>query len=248
MDRRVKPGDDESGQNPRPVRAAAPDLLRALRLPGVGLHDSRDRAAAVLVQQPVRRLPGVRRPRRRAAHRCRPDHPGQERDPARGRDRAVGEVDLALLHADAGGARQALPVHARHQVEGPAEEDAGRDPVRLGRHADPLRLRRRPALLRDQEAVRGRGQQPGAPLQGDRERVGARGDRQVLHRHSVPRLQRLPPQARGAVREDRRPAHRRSGRDVGQARGRMVHRRCRSISPRSRTRSPCACSRRSASG
>ena len=33
------------------------------------------------------------------------DHPGQERDAAQGRDRAVGEIDLALLHADAGGAR-----------------------------------------------------------------------------------------------------------------------------------------------
>ena len=38
-----------------------------------------------------------------------------------------------LLHPDAAGARQALQVHARHQMEGPAEEDAGRHPARLGR-------------------------------------------------------------------------------------------------------------------
>ena len=120
--------------------ARAPDLLGEIRLPGVRLHHSGDRAAAVLVQQPVRRLPGLRRARRRAAHRRRPRHPRQGRDPAQGRDRAVGALDLALLHADAGGARQALPVHARHQVEGPAEEDAGRDPLRLRRGRDQVHL------------------------------------------------------------------------------------------------------------
>ena len=36
------------------------------RLPGVGVHHRRDRAAAVLVQQSVRRLPEMRRPRHRA--------------------------------------------------------------------------------------------------------------------------------------------------------------------------------------
>ncbi len=183
----------------------AADLLREVRLPGVGLHHSGDRAAAVLVQQPVRRLPAMRRARRRAAHRCRADHPRQGPHPARRRDRAVGEVVVALLHPDTHCARQALQVHARHQVEGPAEEDPGGDPARLGRGRHPLRLRRRHALLRDQEAVRGHRHQPGAPLEGDRERLGARGDGEVLHRHPVRRLQRLPPQARGAVRQGRRP-------------------------------------------
>jgi excinuclease ABC subunit A len=37
-----------------------------VRLPGVRLHHRGDRAAALLVQQPVRRLPGLRRPRHRA--------------------------------------------------------------------------------------------------------------------------------------------------------------------------------------
>ena len=50
-----------------------------------------------------------------------------------------------------------------------------------GDDADPLRLRRRHALVRDQEAVRGRDHQPRAPLAGDRERVDARGDGEVFH-------------------------------------------------------------------
>ena len=114
------------------------------------------------------------------------------------RDRALGEIVEPLLHPDAGGARQALQVHARHQVEGPAEEDAGRDPPRLGRGRDQVRLRRRPARLRDQEAVRGRGHQSRAALARDRERLGARGDGEVLHRHPLRGLHGLPAQAGGA--------------------------------------------------
>ena len=53
-------------------------------------------------------------------------------------------------------------------------------------------------------------------------------------------LQRLPAQARGAVREDRRHAHRPGRRAVGQARRRMVHRAA-EAADRSRTRSPSAC-------
>ena len=71
-------------------------------------------------------------------------------------------------------------LHARHQVEGPAEEDAGRHPLRLRRRRDPLRLRRRHARLRDQEAVRGRHHQSRAALPRDRQRLGARGDRRAI--------------------------------------------------------------------
>ena len=53
----------------------------------------------------------------------------------------------------------------------------------------------------------------------------------------VRRLQRLSPQARGAVRQDRRPAHRRGLRAVDQARAANGSRRCRRTSPSSRTRS-----------
>ena len=48
------------------------DLLGEIRLPGVGLYDPRDRAAAVFVQQPVRRLPVLRRARHQAVFRRRP--------------------------------------------------------------------------------------------------------------------------------------------------------------------------------
>ena len=64
---------------------------------GVWLHHSRGRAAAVLVQQPVRRLPGLWRAWRRAAYRRRPGHSRQGQDLARRRDRAVGEIDLAPI-------------------------------------------------------------------------------------------------------------------------------------------------------
>ena len=51
------------------------DLFGEIRLPGIGLHDPRDRAQAVLVQQPVRRLPGLRRARHQALFRRRPRRP-----------------------------------------------------------------------------------------------------------------------------------------------------------------------------
>ena len=120
-------------------------------------------------------------------------------------------------------ARQALQVHARHQMEGPAEEDAGRHPLRLRRHRDPLFLRRRHARLRHQARLRRRRHQSRAPLQGNRQRLGARGDRPLFHRRAVRGLQRLSAQARSAVREDRRQAYRRSVRNVGQRRSAMVH-------------------------
>jgi excinuclease ABC subunit A len=109
-------------------------------------------------------------------------------------------------------------------VEGPRQEDPGRHPVRLRRRRHQVHLRRRRAVVPDQEAVRGRHHQPRPPLQGDRERLGPRGAAEVFHRHSLRRLQRLPAQARGVVRQDRRPAHRPRRRAVGQARRRMVHR------------------------
>ena len=128
-------------RQPRPQRQCrAPDLLRKIRLPGLRLHHSGDRAAAVLLQQSVRRLPGMRRARARAAHRRRSGHPRPRRHAEERRHRALGEIVLALLHPDAGGAGQTFPLHARHQMEGPAEENAGRDPVRLGRGRDQIRL------------------------------------------------------------------------------------------------------------
>ena len=63
--RRIRRREGREGQ------AEAHHLLVEIRLPGLGLHHPRDRAAPVLVQQPVRRLPDLRRPRPRDAHRRR---------------------------------------------------------------------------------------------------------------------------------------------------------------------------------
>ncbi len=166
----------------------------------------------------------MRRAWRRAAYRRRAGHSRQGAHAAQGRHRAVGEIELALLHADARGPGQALQVHARHQMEGPAEKDAGCDPPWLRRHRDPLFLRRRRARLRNQAAVRRHHHQSRAPLPRDRFRMGARGDRPLFHRRAVRGLQRLSPQARSVVRQDRRAAYRRSLRLVGQGRGRVVRR------------------------
>ena len=125
------PREGKNAKQRQPPPSALHRLLGKIRLPGVRLHHPGDRAAAVLVQQSVRRLPEMRRAWRRAAHRCRSGHPRQGAHAAQGRHRAVGEIVVALLHADARRARQALQVHARHQVEGSAEEDAGRHPLRL---------------------------------------------------------------------------------------------------------------------
>ena len=77
------------------------DLLGEVRLPGLGVHDPRDRAAAVLVQQPVRRLPGLRRARHQALFRPRPGRPRRQPQPARGRGQPVVAFVVAVLHADA---------------------------------------------------------------------------------------------------------------------------------------------------
>ena len=61
---RASEGEQTAQRNRRTSR-----VLGKVRLPGVQLHHSGDRAAAVLVQQSIRRLPKMRRPRRRAAHR-----------------------------------------------------------------------------------------------------------------------------------------------------------------------------------
>ena len=63
--------DEERKAESRAARTGAHHLLAALRLPCLRLHHRRDRAAAVLVQQPVRRVPEMRWPRHRAEIRVR---------------------------------------------------------------------------------------------------------------------------------------------------------------------------------
>ena len=74
------------------------------------------------------------------------------------------QVVLALLPPDAAGARQALQVHARHQWKDLPKKTQDAILYGTGEDAITLRLRRRHARLRDQEAVRGRHPQSRAPL------------------------------------------------------------------------------------
>ncbi len=116
-------------------------LLRQIRLPRLRLHHPRDRAAAVLVQQPVRRLPGLRRARPRDADRSRHDRARQLALAEEGRDRALGQVDLALLRPDAGGAGQAFRLRHDQALVGAAAAGARRHPVRHRHRCGALCLR-----------------------------------------------------------------------------------------------------------
>ena len=120
------------------------DLLGQIRLPGLGLHHSRDRAAAVLVQQSVRRLPGLRRARHQAVLRSRAGRARRAPEPcARARSRP-GRNRLAILRADA---RQHRARTSRLSTNTPWKDLDGEcapgHPVRLGRQADHDELRRR---------------------------------------------------------------------------------------------------------
>jgi excinuclease ABC subunit A len=61
--------------------------------------------------------------------------------------RTLGEIDLALLSADARGDRETLQSAARHALRGFAGSRARRDPLRVGGRRDPLFLRRWHARL-----------------------------------------------------------------------------------------------------
>ena len=124
------------------TRARAHRLLAAIRLPGVRLHHRRDRAAAVLLQQSVRRLPEMRRARRRTAYSIRTlIVPDDSLSLAKGAIAPWARTQyLALLHADAPSPCRALRILDRTRLERAAEKGPGRDPVRLGRRGHPVHL------------------------------------------------------------------------------------------------------------
>ncbi len=221
--------------------------LGQVRLPGLGLHDRGDRAAAVLVQQPARRLPGLRRPRPPALHGPGPRGARPREEPLRRRDRALVAVDLDLLSADARRHRQAFPREPAHAVGGAARGDAEADPRGLGRGGGRAAVRRRPAPLRHQTGrsraccptCSGAGARPRAP--GSRTSSAAicraRPARPAAATGSSPRRSRS---RSAAATSARSPSSRSSRRRPGS-------RRCPRSSPRSTTRSPRASSRRSTS-
>src|SRR3546814_17245070 len=87
-----------------------PDLLRKILLPRLGLHDRRDRTAAVQLQRAAGRVSRVRRAGRTARIRPRSRRPQPCAQPEKGRGGAVGEIEpaLALLYAGARKPRQSL--------------------------------------------------------------------------------------------------------------------------------------------
>ena len=97
------------------------DLLGQVRLPGLGLHHRGDRAPALLLQQPVRCLPELRRPRHPPLFRRRPRSAGPSPQPDARRRRPLGQLVVALLQADAGEHRRPL----RREHDRPLARAAG---------------------------------------------------------------------------------------------------------------------------
>ena len=193
-----------------------------IRLPRLRLHHSGDRAAPVQLQQSAWRLSDLRRARHAALFRRGAGRTRRKPHAPQGRHRTLGQIDLALLPADAGGAGPTLQVLAQRSFRRPAEEGARRHPVRLGRRRDQVHIRRRAQALRDQEEFRGRDPQHAAPLQGNGFVLGARGAGALSGHEPLRGLRRLPPQAGSAGRQDRGPPHRRGLRKVDQARRCLV--------------------------
>ena len=106
---------DLDAERPRPRAAVLREDGLPQRPPAA---DGRGRAALVLVQQPVRRLPRVHRHRHRARGRPRPHRPRRGPQPRRGRDRAVGQRlgRRRLLPAGHGGAGRRPQVLDGHPV------------------------------------------------------------------------------------------------------------------------------------
>ncbi len=154
-----------------------PHLLGQVRLPGVRLHDRRDRAPAVLVQQPVRRLPGVRRSRHHDVLRSRAGDSESDAVAARRCRCPLGGQFVEVLRPDPVQPGQAFRRVHGDAVAGPAGGGAPGDPARHRRGAGHHDLRGRAAGLQDREAVRGRGAEHAAALARDRQRLGARGTR-----------------------------------------------------------------------
>ena len=164
----------------RQDRGRARHLLRPLRLPGLGLHHRRDRAAALLLQQSLRRLPGLRRAghdavlrsraggARRDARACAkaPSRPG----PIRPRNtttrpwRAWPSTTRSTSTRPAAACRRRC---ARRSCSAPGDE-----PVVM-QYDDGLRS------YTHHQALRGRHPQHGAPLPRDRQQLGARGARRA---------------------------------------------------------------------
>ena len=186
---------DEKGQ------PQAHHVLLEVRLPGVGLHDPGDRAAAVLVQQSVRRLPDLRRasassrrstpswsfpiPRRHCA-----------RAPIAPWAKSSSPYYLQTL--------EALGKHYKFRLDTPWQElpKKARDAILYGSGDEEIRFSYDDGLRAYdvKKPFEGVVTQPRAPLHRDGKRMGARGNL-ALHVGDALRGLRWPsPEARSAAR------------------------------------------------
>ena len=148
-----------------------------VRLPGVRRHDRRARAAAVLVQQPARRLPGMRRPGPPARTWTDLVVPGPGRACATARSRPGPARPRPTICSAAGRPRRSTSARPRHALAGAARGDARADPARLGRQ--PVELSFDDGLRATaRRAVRGRAA-TSAALARDRERLARGGARRA---------------------------------------------------------------------
>ena len=139
-------GSDEGRRHPRQPHR----LLRKIRLPGLRLHHRRDRAAAVLVQRPAGRLPGLRRPRREAAVRSAgPRRPQRRAQHQEGRGRALGQVQpaVALITCRCSAASRANSASASTRRGRTCPARCSDHPPRHRRQAGHAHLHRRPQEL-----------------------------------------------------------------------------------------------------
>ncbi len=203
------------------------------------LFHHRTGTAAVLVQQPGRRLPGLRRPRRAPV--LRPGARGRppRTEPGRRRGAWLGPAQCLLFPAHQL-ARGPLRFRYRNPVRGTAGKDPRHHPVRQQGRGDPLSLPERTARRRGAQApVRGHHPEHEAALPRDRVEHGARGTGPLSQPPGLPGLCRGTAQPPGAPRirgrshaaGDHRPAGRRLSRPVRQAAARGPARRDRRQDP-----------------
>ena len=214
----------------RPAPRAA--LLRATRLPQrPPAGHRRARAAVVLVQLALRRVPGLHRPRHPQGGRPGTRRPRPRAQPGRGRGHAVVDrPDQRVLPAAAAGRRRHPRLRHRRPVgvaAGARAEGGAARAVRAGARQLPQPLRPRPLLLR---GLRGRGAVDRAALHRDRQRLLAREVRGLHARGALPDLRGHAPQAGDPRRHRRGTLHRRG---VG-----AVDRRRRVLAGRARPRQP----------
>ena len=174
--------------------------------------------------------------------------PDKERNAAQGRDRAVGEIVVALLCPDPGGAGNHLQVHARHQMERSAKKT--QDAILYGSGDDAIRFIYDDGMRAYETNSRSRASSPISSAASAKPKATGRARRLAHYFTDVPceacHGYRLKPEAL-CVKI--------AGRHIGEVSDLSVKRAGEwftelpaASSTQSRTKSPAACSRKSASG